>query len=76
MGNGRPNKRVDSDGQDDRAGDRRPNTRSTKVPTTSKHGFSLETINEDVSSGDNVSLAGRDKVASAGTDNKLNDEAA
>jgi hypothetical protein len=76
MSNGRPNKRVDSDGRDDRASDGRPNTRSTKVPTKSKHGFSLETVNEEVSSRDNVSLAGGDKVASTGTDNKLNDKVA
>jgi hypothetical protein len=45
MGDGQPNKRVDSDGRDDQAGDRRPDTRSTKVPTKSKHSFSLETVN-------------------------------
>jgi hypothetical protein len=57
VGNGRPNKRVDSDGLDNQAGNRRPKTRSTKVPTKSGHGFSVETINKDVSSGDNFSLA-------------------
>ncbi len=33
--NGRPKERVNLDGLDDRAGDGRPETRSTKVPTKS-----------------------------------------
>jgi hypothetical protein len=52
-GNGRPKERVDLDSLDNWAGDGRLKTRSTKVPTKSGHGFSVETINKDVSSGDN-----------------------
>jgi hypothetical protein len=56
-GDGRPNHRVDSDGPDDRASDECPKMRSTKLPTKSGHGFSVETVNKDVSSGDNFSVA-------------------
>jgi hypothetical protein len=73
---GRPKERVDLDGLDDQAGDGRPERRSTKVPTKSGHGFSVETVDKDISSGDNFSLASGDKVASAGMDNKLNNKAA
>jgi hypothetical protein len=52
-GNGRPKERVNLDSPDNRAGDGRLKTRSTKVPTKSGHGFSVKTVNEDVSSGDN-----------------------
>jgi hypothetical protein len=75
-GNRRPKERVDSDGLDDWAGNVRPETRSTKMPTKSRHGFSIETINKNVSSGDDFSLASRDEVASDGMDNKLNDKVA
>jgi hypothetical protein len=51
-GNGRPKERVNLDGLDDWAGNRRPKTRSTKVPTKSRHGFSVKTVDKDVSSGD------------------------
>jgi hypothetical protein len=52
-GNGRPKERVDLDSPDNRADDGRLKTRFTKVPTKSGHGFSVKTVNEDVSSGDN-----------------------
>ncbi len=61
-GNGRPNKRVNLDGLDDRAGNRRPKTRSTKVLIKSGLGFSVETVNEDASIGDDFSLASGDKA--------------
>jgi hypothetical protein len=50
--------------------------RSTKVPTKRGHGFSVKTVNEDVSSKDKFSVARGDKVGSAGTDADLDDEAA
>jgi hypothetical protein len=56
-GDGRPKDRVDSDGPDDRAGNECPKMRSTKVPTRSGHSFSVETVNKDVSSGDDFSVA-------------------
>jgi hypothetical protein len=56
-GNGRPKDRVALDGPDDWAGNECPKMRSTKVPTRSGHGFSVETINKDVSSGENFSIA-------------------
>jgi hypothetical protein len=49
---------------------------ATKVPTKSGHGFSVETVNKDVSSGDDFSLASGDEVVSADTDDKLDDKAA
>ncbi len=45
-GNGRPKERVNLDGLDDWAGEGHPEMRSTKVPTKSGHGFSVETIGE------------------------------
>ncbi len=75
-GDGRPKERVDSDGLDNQAGDGRPKMGSTKVPTKSRPGFSVETVNKEVSSRDNFPLASRDEVASAGTDDKLNNKAA
>jgi hypothetical protein len=57
-GNGRPKDRVDSDGgPDDQAGNKCPKMRSTKMPTRSGHSFSIETINKDVSSRDDFSVA-------------------
>jgi hypothetical protein len=56
-GNGRPKDRVDLDGTDDWAGNKCPKMRSTKVPNRSGHGFSVKTVNKDVSSGDNFSVA-------------------
>jgi hypothetical protein len=73
---GTPKKRLNLDGLDDQAGNGRPETRSTKVQTKSGHGFSVETVNKDVSSGDDFSLASRDEIASAGIDDTLDDEAA
>jgi hypothetical protein len=58
-GNGCPKDRVDSDGPDNWAGNKCSEMWSTKVPTRSGHGFSVETINKDVSSGDNFSVAVR-----------------
>ncbi len=75
-GNGCPNDRVNLNGLDDWTGNRCPKTRSTKVPTKSRHGFSVKTINKDISSGDNFSLVSGDEVASAGTDDKLDNKAA
>jgi hypothetical protein len=60
MRGGCPNERVDLDGRDDQANNGRPETRSTKVPTKSGLGFSVEAVNKDVSSGDDVSFAGGD----------------
>jgi hypothetical protein len=54
---GRPKDRVDLHGPDNWAGNKCPKMRSTKVPTRSGHGFSVETVNKDVSSGDNFSVA-------------------
>ncbi len=56
-GDGRPKDRVHSDGPDNWAGNKCPEVRSTKVPTRCGHGFSVETVNKDVSSGDNFSVA-------------------
>jgi hypothetical protein len=56
-GDGRPKDRVNSDGPDDWASNECPKMRSTKVPTRSGHGFSIKTVNKDVSSGDNFSVA-------------------
>jgi hypothetical protein len=56
-GDGRPKDRVNLDGPDNRAGNKCPEMRSTKVPTRSGHGFSVETINKDVSSRNNFSIA-------------------
>jgi hypothetical protein len=50
--------------------------RSTKVPTKSRHSFSIKIINEDVLSGDDFSLASRDEVGSDGMDDKLDNKAA
>jgi hypothetical protein len=63
-GNGRPKDRVDLDGPDDWAGNKCPKMRSTKVPTRRGHGFSVETINKDVSSGEDfyVPMARRSGV--------------
>jgi hypothetical protein len=58
-GNRRPKDRVNSDGPDDWAGNKCPEMRSTKVSTRSRHGFSVETVNKDVSSGDNFSVVMR-----------------
>ncbi len=74
-GNGSPMERVNLDGPDDWAGKGCPKMRSTKVPTKRRHGFSVKTIGEDVSSEDNFSVASRDKVRSAGTDDDLDDKA-
>ncbi len=52
-GNSCPMERVNLDGPDDWAGKGHPEMRSTKVPTKRGHGFSVETIGEDVSSKDN-----------------------
>jgi hypothetical protein len=75
-GNGCPMERINLDGPDDWAGEGCPKMRSTKVPTKRGHGFSVETIGEDISSNDNFSVASRDKVGSAGTDDNLDDKAA
>ncbi len=72
-GDGRPKERVNLDSPDDQAGNGHLKTRSTKVPTKSGHGFSVETVNKDISSRDKFSLAS--KVASIGTDDKLDSEA-
>jgi hypothetical protein len=71
-----PKERVNLDGLDDQAGNGGPKMRSTKVPTKSNSASQSRPNNKDVSSGDDVSLAGRDEVVSTGTDNKLDDEAA
>jgi hypothetical protein len=47
---------------------------ATKVPTKSGHGFSVKTFDKDVSSGEDFYFASRDKVTSAGTDDKLNNK--
>jgi hypothetical protein len=56
-GNGCPKDRVDLDGPDNWAGDKCPEMRSTKVPNRSGHGFSVETVNKDVSSRDDFFVA-------------------
>jgi hypothetical protein len=56
-GNGRPKDRVNLDGPDDQAGNKCPKMRSTKMPTKSGHGFSIKTVNENISSGDDFSVA-------------------
>jgi hypothetical protein len=45
-GNGCSKERVNLDGPDNWAGKGHPKMRSTKVPTKSGHGFSVETIGE------------------------------
>jgi hypothetical protein len=55
-GDGHPKDRGDSDGPDYWASNECPEMRSTKVPTRSGHGFSVETVNKDVSSRDNFSV--------------------
>jgi hypothetical protein len=55
--NGHPTERVNSDGPDDWAGNKRLKMRSTKVPTKSELGFSVKTVNKDVSSKDNFPAA-------------------
>jgi hypothetical protein len=49
VGNGCLKKRVNLDGPDGRAGNGRPEMRSTKVPTKRGHSFSIKTVNKDVS---------------------------
>ena len=61
-GNRRPKERVNSDSLNNRAGNGCPETRSTKVPTKNGYSFSVVTVNEDVSSGDDFSLASGDKA--------------
>jgi hypothetical protein len=61
-GDGHPKERVNSDSPDDWAGNGRLKMRSTKVFTKSGHGFSVETVNEDVSSGDDFPLPARLQV--------------
>ncbi len=75
-GDGRLKRRVNLDGPDGRAGNGRPEMRSTKVPTKRGHSFSVKTVNKDVSREEKFSVASGDKVGSAGTDADLNDEAA
>ncbi len=48
-GDGRPKERVNSDSPDNWTSDGHLKTRSTKVPTKSGHGFSVESINKDAS---------------------------
>jgi hypothetical protein len=60
--NGRPKERVNSVGPDNRAGNRHLEMKSTKVLAKSWHGFSVKTVNKDVSSGDNFPL--REKTRS------------
>jgi hypothetical protein len=74
-GNGRLKKRVNLDGPDGRAGNGRPEMRSTKVPTKRGHSFSVKTVNKD-SREEKISVASGDKVGSAGTDADLDNEAA
>ncbi len=71
---GRPKTGRDPDDPVDRAGDGRPKTRSPKVPTKSGHGFSGKTVDKDVLSGDDFSLASGDKVVSVSTDDDPHDE--
>ncbi len=48
-GDGRLKRRVNLDGPDGRAGNGRPEMRSTKVPTKRGHSFSVKTVNKAVS---------------------------
>jgi hypothetical protein len=50
--NGRSKARVNLDSLDDQASNGHPKIRSTKVSTTSGHGFFVETVDEDISIGD------------------------
>ncbi len=61
-GDRHPKERVESDSPDDRAGNKRLKTSSTKMPTKSVHGFSVETVNKDVSSRDNFPLQARSQA--------------
>jgi hypothetical protein len=54
----------------DRAGDGLPEARSAKVPPKSGCGVPVEIINEDSSSGDEVSLTNKDEFASKEGDDK------
>jgi hypothetical protein len=62
----------DPDDPADRACDGLPEARSAKVPPKSKGGIPVEIVNEDGSSGDEVSLASKDKFASKEGDNECN----
>ncbi len=55
-GDGCPKERVDSYSPDNRASNGCLKTRSTKVPTKSRHGFSVETVNKYILSRDNFPL--------------------
>ncbi len=61
-GNGRPKERVNLDSPDNWSGNGCLKTRSTKVPTKSGHGFSVKTVNKDISTGDNFSSRARSRA--------------
>ncbi len=71
-----PKERVNSVGPGDWAGERRLEMKSTKVPTKSRHGFFVMTVNKGISSGDEFSLAREDEVVSIGTDDELDGKVA
>jgi hypothetical protein len=66
-GDGRPKERVNSDSPDNCAGNGRLKTRSTKVPTKSGHGFSVETVNKDITRGENFPLRARSRASARTT---------
>ncbi len=64
VGTGRPKAGQDPDAPADRAGDELHEARPAKVPPKSGRGVPVEIVNEDGSSGDEVSLASEDEFAS------------
>jgi hypothetical protein len=72
VGTGQPKAGQDPDNPADRAGDGLPEARPAKVPPKSGRGIPVEIVNEDGSSGDEVSLASKNKFASEEGDDKRN----
>jgi hypothetical protein len=64
VGTGRPKAGQDPDDPADWVGNGLPEARPAKVPPKSGHGVPVEIVNEDGSSGDEVSLASEDEFAS------------
>ncbi len=72
VGTGWPKAGQDRDNPADRAGEGLPEARPAKVPPKSGRGVPVEIVNEDDSSGDEVSLASKDEFASEEGDDKRN----
>ncbi len=70
VGTGRPKAGQDPDNLADRAGNGLPKARPAKVPPKSGRGVPVKIVNEDGSSGDEVSRASKDEFVSKEGDDK------